>query len=365
MLLPDESPAPVFEILDLASTSDRRRWLALWESWPAREVFAHPGYLGLFASDSSQPLCATLRLGEARVLYPFLFRDLSAQPWAKGTTPLADITSPYGQGGAVAWGADDRDVLAAEFWRAFDAWAFDNHVVSEFVRLPLFEEDLLADSAERLHEFDCVVRSLEPSLDELWMDFKHKVRKNVGKAQRNNLQVEVDTDGSRLDGFVDVYAHTMERRCAAKWYSFSRSFFESLIDNLRGQFAFFHTTLNGRAVSTELVLISSSTIYSYLGGTLRSAFEFRPNDLLKYEIMRWGKDQGMRRFLMGGGHGSNDSIYRFKLSFAPRGSVPFFTGRRVLEGSAYDRLVADRRGFAETQGEAWQPQSRFFPSYRG
>lgn len=64
---------------------------------------------------------------------------------------------------------------------------------------------------------------------------------------------------------------------------------------------FFHTQYEGKIISTELVIYGMESCYSYLEGTDREYFHIRPNDFLKYEIIKWAKEKGLRNFVLGGG----------------------------------------------------------------
>lgn len=356
---------PPFEILSADVPQDAARWTDLWASWPTREVFAHPNYVKLFADPPDQPLCALWQSDGQCVLYPFILRDLAAEPyWSADHGPAADIVTPYGYGGPFFWGTPDPGDLARSFWPHFDAWALAHSVVSEFLRFSLFPDSLLPYPGSSTENRMNVVRDLTPDQDSLWMDFKHKVRKNVNKARRSGLSVEVDLTGRRLPDFLDVYAATMHRRQAAEEYRFTPGFFERMQSGLPGQFAFFHALDAGRVVSTELVLVSAETVYSFLGGTLSEAFDTRPNDLLKVEIMLWAKSRGKRSFVLGGGYQSDDGIYRYKTAFAPRGSVPFKTGFRTFGEELYEKIIHARSGLPGQDGEAWKPRLDYFPAYR-
>jgi lipid II:glycine glycyltransferase (peptidoglycan interpeptide bridge formation enzyme) len=118
--------------------------------------------------------------------------------------------------------------------------------------------------------------------------------------------------------------------------------------------------MGDRVVSTELVLISAENVYSFLGGTDSAHFEMRPNDLLKFEIMRWAKTAGKKNFVLGGGYTPNDGVFRYKQAFAPQGVVPFYVGQRILDPQSFERLVAERRRTAPYAGESMD----FFPAYR-
>ena len=294
-------------------------------------------------------------------LFPLILRPIDQEPWADVSEEGSDVTSPYGYGGPFRWGEVDE----VAFWLDLHRWAEAQHVVSGFARLSLFADELLNFTGGEHINAPNVVRDLEMETDALWMDYEHKVRKNVNRARREGVRVEVDAAGSRLEDFLAIYSGTMDRRGAASSYYFDREFFLALTRNLDGQFLFFHALHDGEVVSTELVLVSATRIYSFLGGTRAEAFELRPNDLLKHEIILWGQRAGKQAFVLGGGYGGPDGIFRYKLSFAPKGEVPFRTGQIVFDRSAYDRLVAVRSAWEARGGRQWQPRPGFFPAYRG
>jgi len=299
------------------------------------------------------------------VIYPFLLRDIAAEPFC-GEVPTRafDIVTPYGYGGPFRWGETDPQNLADRFWSAFSEWAARQSIVSEFVRFTLFPEDILFYPGEREEKLMNVVRSLDIDGGRIWMGYEHKVRKNVNKARRSGVRVEIDLSGERLDEFMYIYSGTMDRRQANKEYYFPRRFFESLRDGLPSRFAFFHAIHEGKVVSTELVLVSTESVYSFLGGTSGEAFDLRPNDLLKHEIILWARKNGKHRFVLGGGYTSEDGIFRYKKSFAPSGCVPFYVGRRVLNPYLYATLVDAKCRWAREGGREWGPRPGYFPDYR-
>jgi lipid II:glycine glycyltransferase (peptidoglycan interpeptide bridge formation enzyme) len=194
-----------------------------------------------------------------------------------------------------------------------------------------------------------VVRDLAPSANELWMDAEHKVRKNVKRARTAGVRIEFDAEGARLDDFLRLYSHTLDRNEASPRYRFPPEFFERLPDER----VYVHALLGDAVVSSELVLLSATNAYSFLGGTDKDVYAARPNDLLKWELILWLKEQGKRRFVLGGGYRDGDGIFRYKRSFAPSGLVPFYVGRRVLQRELYDELSARVGGNGD-----------FFPAYR-
>lgn len=355
-----------FRVLDAGDPLDAKQWLVLWESWPEREVFAHPEYARLFCNENSKPLCATMRSDGRQILYPFILRDLKAEPFCCLETERAsDIVSPYGYGGPSSWGEGDKKEVSSAFWKCFSNWAAERNLVSEFVRFNLFPESLTDYPGEQEEMLLNVVRDLVPDEDEIWKDFEHNVRTNVRKAERSGVSVEADPTGERLDDFLRVYYSTMNRREADESYYFPHDFFEHVRAELAGHHAFFHAFWNGRVVSTELVLLSADTAYAFLGGTDSEAFHVRPNDLLRYHIILWTRQAGKKRYVLGGGYQPDDGIFRQKRRFAPGSYAPFFVGRRVLNTHLYEQLVEGRRLFEASRDVEWLPRPGYFPAYRG
>lgn len=349
-----------FVVLMTDSPQDLRKWRAIWEKWPAREIYAHPNYLRLFETAQEKGACALFKSDNGTVIYPFFLRKIDAGIASTSTEPdLCDLTSPYGYGGAVVIDGINGAAIKEEFWTHFDVWCAQANVVSEFVRFSLFSESLLGFPGAIEERQENVIRSLDVSADDLWMDFDHKVRKNVKKAQRSGVTVEVEYDGSRFEDFYRIYLQTMDRRSASAGYYFPERFFQEIHRTLTGQFVYFHARHEGEVVSTELILVSEQSVYSFLGGTLEAAFDKRPNDLLKYEAMLWAAKQGKKNFVLGGGYAPGDGIFRYKRAFAPGGSVPFRVGRRILNHPAYDALVRER-----LSGNSSDVPERYFPAYR-
>lgn len=349
----------VFSVLDASVPEDRARWCEHWAATRDREVSAHPDYVGLFARSVDRVRCAAWQGAAGSVLYPFIQRPIAAEPWG-ASSEGCDLTTPYGYGGPFATGQPD----APAFWTAFESWASGERVISSFARLSLFPEQLLTFAGEISERGPNVVRSLDLDEDQLWMDYEHKVRKNVKKAIRAGLTVEFDLAGDRLEDFMDVYETTMDRRAANDAYYFGREFFESIVRGLAGQFVFCHVCLGGRVVSTELVLVSACHLYSFLGGTREEVFALRANDLLKHAVIGWGRAQGKSHYVLGGGYEPGDGIFRYKLAFAPRGEIAFRVGTRIHDAVAYDQLVSRRREWEAARGNDWHPTAGYFPLYR-
>jgi lipid II:glycine glycyltransferase (peptidoglycan interpeptide bridge formation enzyme) len=223
---------------------------------------------------------------------------------------------------------------------------------------------LLPFNGETLDRGPNVIRRLDASEDEIWKDYEGKVRRNVQRARGEGVTVVGDPKGERLDDFLAIYAATMDRREANDYYYFPRSMFETLIRELPGRFLFTHAMAGGKVVSSDLMLLSESTAYYWLGGTLAESFALRPNDLLKHETFLLCRQLGKRRVVLGGGYKPDDGLIRYKRAFAPGSEATFRIGVRTFDSSMCDRLATRRRTWESAQGRDWNPAEGFFPPYR-
>jgi len=349
-----------FRVLDGRVPDEYALWLSIWDMSIQQDPHAHPDYVELWTRSSDRPTCAVYVDSQGGILLPFVIRPLEVEPWVAEADGMLDIVSPYGYGGPYSWGNAD----SSKFWREFDNWAVRNGVVSFFMRFSLFQslEDEFSGTVEAISPN--IVRCLGKSLDEIWMDYKHKVRKNVNKACRMGVKIELDFEGSRKDEFTNLYEITMDRRNASDFYYFGSSFFTSIFTKLKGNFAIFHALYDEKIVSTELVLLSRKYIYSFLGGTDPRYFSVRPNDLLKHAIVKWGVENGMEAYILGGGPEGKDGIFKYKESFAPNGEVPFRVGKCIYNDEMYRYLVDCRRKWENSNERNWIPSPEFFPEYR-
>jgi hypothetical protein len=360
---PDALPqTPGVEFLDLADPRDRAVWLDLWNRWPDREVMAHPDYVRLFARPLDRVVAAVLRSDGGGILYPLIVRPLAAEAWGAAAGKACDLTTAYGYGGPFAWNVTEKETQV--FWAEFDEWARTQEAVTSFDRLSLFPEQLLPFNGEVETKGSNIVRRLDLSEADLWSGYAPKVRCNVNHARRLGLQVEPDPSGKRLDEFMEIYISTMTRKNASTGYFHPRSFFETILRDLAGHCSFFHLTLDGRVISSELVLLSANSSYSYLGGSIKEAFELRANDLLKHEIITWCRNAGKKVLVLGGGYHGQDGIFAFKKSLAPKGEVAFRVGKKTYNAALAQRMAEERRSWETKQGIDWIPDPQYFPVYR-
>ena len=341
------------------SVHNNEEWNKIVRSFEDYDVFYLNEYVSAFMLEdekNGEPELLYYENGSDRAINVVFKRDIAKDKKMKDKIPQGkyyDLVSPYGYGGF--WGIiSDYQLLNQEY----NEFCRNKEYICEFVRFELFSNYYANYDGETETRTHNVVRNLDISLDEMWMDFKQKVRKNVKRAVSNNLQIIKENTGEYLRNFLDIYYSTMNRNNAETEFYFSKQFFEKL-NRMKDNIMYFHVLSGDKIISTELVIYGSQNCYSYLGGTYRDYFDLRPNDFLKYEIIKWAKENNFRNFVLGGGYGADDGIFQYKTYLAPKGIKDFYIGRKIFDSERYNKLVELR---ASDNPECLV--SEYFPKYR-
>lgn len=342
-------------MLTIYTMAEREQWDAAVRSFRNYDVYYLSGYVKAFQlHGDGEPLLFYYEGEGVRGINAVMRRDIAKDPHFAGVLTEGmyfDFATPYGYGGWLLEGEGDVSPLVS----AYSGWCQENGIVCEFVRFSLFNGGQNWYYGETVPRQSNIVRRLDMPLEDIFGDFEHKVRKNVKRAEASGLRFLADPEGERLEEFLSIYYQTMDRNHAEKGYYFDREFFRQIC-SLKENRAIFHVLLEDTVISTELALLGGGHMYSYLGGTNSAYFQYRPNDFLKWNMIRWGTEHGLQAFVLGGGYGSDDGIYRYKKSFAPHGAAAFYTGQAVFDPAGYSALVSLRTDLPEDSG--------FFPRYR-
>lgn len=338
---------------------DDADWDKVIRSFAKYDVFYLSDYVKAFQyAGEGTPILIYGESGGTRAVNVLMKRDIAVHKAFTGKIQknmYYDLCTPYGYGGFLFEGNNES---FQEILNEYENYCQQTGYISEFVRFELMEPYHVYYHGEVETRTHNVVRNLDISMDDIMADFEHKVRKNIKKAVRNGLEIIVDEDGTHLDEFLRIYYKTMERTDANEEFFFSKEFFETL-NHMKDNVMYFYVLYEEKIISAELVIYGSKNAYSFLGGTDHEYFSVRPNDFLKYEIIKWAKEKGLKNFILGGGYGSDDGIFRYKKSLAPSGIVDFYIGRRIFNQHNYYELVKIRE-----KDHKLELNSRFFPLYR-
>ena len=296
----------------------------------------------------------------ALVVYPLLLRAVSKLPFeADVPHEVWDAASPEYTGPLAL--ELNTEATGMAFRRCFDQYCQESRIVTEFAHLhpwriasgTRWQENIRPDR-------EIVYVDLAQSEKELWQEsLTHACRKNINRAHRENVKVFAADKPDHICQFHKVYIHTMDRnRAQARYYfplQFFMDFFEQMPDNARFALA----EHDGKVVAGTLFLHDDHDVYSYLGGAYHTNQGVRPTNAVVYDTIRWARDQGKKRLILGGGYKHNDGIFRFKASFSPL-RAGFSVYRQIHMPDQYDALCGKWVAHYETSPE----HNDYFPQYR-
>ncbi len=360
--------ANVLRWLSLDVADECAEWRLLWQNSLNRRPHDHPAFLELMKPTNYRSAVAVYKKNERLIYYPFFWCNLNELSQFKNLDiPLCHMISPYGYGGAIFEGpAWEAESAMLEYELLFTKELAARGFVTEFVREDIFSDRLVKREYGELivQQLNVVVR-LQRDLQDVWRTYKPKVRKNVKKAMEYGLRVELDPSGYLLDDFLKIYYDTMNRTNASNFFYIPKDKFQGITDGLGKDNGclYVHVYDANEIISTELLLLSPDTIYSFLGGTTTDSFDKRPNDLLKHKVIEWGGKNGYKWYVLGGGVTAGDGIFKYKEAFDPKSILPFHVRRIIHNKQAYDLLLEARRSFENNKGINWQPNPEFFPGY--
>ena len=296
------------------------------------------------------------------LIMPFYLREIYIND---ELTSYFDVCSPYGYSGPFYNDTLQKECLS-EFWSAVDEWYTDNNIVSEFIRFCLkenhhFYSGKLIPTLTNIK--GCI---LEEKLQ--WKGFKQKVRNNYRKAIKNNLKATIANkekiNENTILAFFNIYTSTMKRKNASKQYLYPLSYFKRFIKENIDICVIALIYKENIAISTELILLSNDTMYSFLGGTLEDYFYARPNDFLKIEVMKWARKHEIKHYVLGGGINDNDNLYKYKKSFFPLDKdIIYYTGKKIINKNVYDKLLNKKlKNIKDAAKE--NSCNNYFPEYR-
>ena len=294
------------------------------------------------------------------IAYPFFVRRINCLPFAREAAEhLADILSPE-YCGPVLLAGNPRSNSSA-FIRAFHDYCVAEGIVAEFARLhPWRSIGKLVEGSRVVFNRSLIYVDLTQSLEEIWeRSLNHQCRGSIRKAEKAGVSIVERRDPFAIRDFHSVYIDTMRRHSAVKRYWYSLSYFQAFLTELPLNSRFVLALHEGRVVACSLYLHDTEDLYAYLGGLDLEFQDLRPRNALTFEMIKWGKANGMKRLVLGGGYRPDDGVFRHKASFSPL-RADFFVYQKVHIPEEYERIC----GLCNSSENSERGTIGFFPAYR-
>lgn len=202
---------------------------------------------------------------------------------------------------------DDTKVLSF-FIQAYNK-IVKNKVIYSQIR-NLFEvnySELFQEYGFKYIEHLNLIHDLTLDEDELWKRLNGKRRNEIRKAYKEGVTVEVTKSNQDILVAYDILKEVYHY---AKIPLSDFDFFQNLIkytDSKRGV-KLFVAKYEGEIIGCMFTLVYKHTIYDFYAGSFRKYYKKNPNDIIPWEVFKWGKDNGFRIFDFGGA-GKPDEKY--------------------------------------------------------
>ena len=309
-------------------------WMRHFERLPdeLRDVYFDAEYVRLYETDGRQAQCFIYTADASIFFYPFLLQSVPSHPG------LFDITTAYGYGGPICNVADAEFI--ADAYANFRSEARQRGVIAELVKFhPLLENHrVVVNELTRVIPV-CPIVYVDLTIDPQYRwekIYTHANRKNIKKALRANVTVQMVAGDAEWAAFRRLYADTMVANSAGDFYHFSDEYLSRIRERLASKHILVTATLDGEVVAAMIVLLGTRYAHCHLIGTDRDALPLGVNHLLHHELILWCAGRGYQQLVIGGGRGNDDddSLLRFKRNFSDA-TASFFVGESILSDAQY------------------------------
>lgn len=354
----------MLSVFKLDTIEGEAKYKSLLSSLGNTDPYCLTDYMDIFSGGIENLICFSFKSDmNDSIVMPGYLKPITIGSEESG---YFDFITPYGYTGPF-FSTNISATLISEFWKSIDKWYIENNVVTEFIRFNLSDNHLNYSG----QIFPTMLNIKGRIIDEenQWMAFDHKVRKNVNKAKRENLSCEVfytQIQDDKILEFYSIYMQTMKRTDAGESFLYTLEDFKRFINSNQKSAAISTVYFEETPISSELLLVSHDSIYSFLGGTDEEYFNKRPNDFLKFETLDWARRQGKKYYVLGGGYGYEDGIFKYKKSFFPNDVVNYYTGRKIINSEVYNQLIEKTNTIKLSSGlpKLEINDTSFFPLYR-
>ncbi len=341
--------------VSILRTTDSQTWVSFLDRLPHKDITYYPEYMRVYEDyGDGVGECFVYEDGESLLLYPYLRRPIAG-------VEVNDTVNPYCYGGPIHNVTDDTQAqqLITNFRRAFDDYACQTGIVSEFIRFhPHLQNqvgygDLLDVKLYRRH----VIIDLAQDEEQLFRQLRRSYRHGIQQAKHTGLQVALDTDHSFIDGFADLYRQSMIRHGQTGYLNFRPDYFRLLAKHLGDKLLLFMVKRHNTVLATALFLPCGDYMDYFLAAATPDAFTLYASHLLIYEVACWARQHGIRMLHLGGGA---PSLLFFKQGFSKQ-IAPYYLGRKIHDLKTYTALSQARW---RAMGYAWTGDASYFPGYR-
>lgn len=182
------------------------------------------------------------------------------------------------------------------------------------------EKDFILKKGKPVHLQDNLILNLTKSDEDFLKEMKQKHRYNLKLSQKKGVKVKIEDSSDAFDMFLKIYVDTMIRQgYTGRSAKYVNTVWETLKmhENANNKYTTIATAYFKEIpiVSWMLFLYEDTIYYPYGGSSDKFKNIMAPYSLV-WEIIKWGKENGFKKFdLWGLDSDESDGYTRFKLGF--------------------------------------------------
>lgn len=146
------------------------------------------------------------------------------------------------------------------------------------------------------------VLDIDKPEEELLSNMKSKTRYNLRLAERKGVRVEIDNSTETFEEYLKLTKETTERQ---GFYAHTEKYHRQMWNCLRtsGIAHLVRAVYQGKILTTWVLFTFNNTLYYPYGASSREHREVMASNLVMWEAIRFGKDQGCKQFDLWGALG--------------------------------------------------------------
>lgn len=311
------------------------------------DIYCNKDYISLYLKDGDEIFTFSYTQNENLFFNISIKKKIERINNVKVDDGFFDLESAYGYGGFYTNTND-----ASFIQEALDKYrekCLDEKIIAEFFRFNVFN-DFAALHKNKFdmcrYDRDTVYIDLNKTYDEIYNSYKTNLRRNIKKANQNNLKFHKFEEKTKYaDKFFELYTKTMLRNEADEFYFFSIEYFKRILGFK--ETLLYAVSHEDKIINMVILLSSDDKIYYHLGATDPDFYNLNTNHFIFDNIVKNYVNSKKILYLGGGTSGlKDDPLFRFKQQFSSD-LMPFY-----ICGNVYNRDVYKK------YNEIWLDQSK-------
>lgn len=164
------------------------------------------------------------------------------------------------------------------------------------------------------------ILDLTPSEDQLLKNMHHKTRYNIRVAQKHEVEVVEDNSDKAFEEYLKLTKETTKRQ---GFYAHTEKYHRLMWESLKNKIAhLFLAKYKGKVLVAWIVFAFEDILYYPYGASRNQSRETMASNLMMWEVIKWGKKRGLKKFDMWGALGPNPNpkdswfgFHRFKQGY--------------------------------------------------